>query len=80
MRKHLNITTLKSLIVCSLIFMVSCDDKKENTSETTSENILLKEWTGPYGGVPAFDKMNLDDLKTALEIGMEKNLEDINLI
>ena len=42
--------------------------------------VLLAEWTGPYGGVPAFDKMALDDLKPALETGMERSLADIDAI
>ena len=44
------------------------------------ENILLAEWTGPYGGVPAFDKMNLADLKPAIEKGMAMNLAEIDSI
>ena len=43
-------------------------------------NVLLAEWTGPYGGVPAFDKMDLDDLTPALETGMERSLADIYAI
>ncbi|MER2997911.1 M3 family metallopeptidase [Pontibacter populi] len=43
-------------------------------------NLLLTEWTGPYSGVPAFDKMNLADLKPALERGMALNLADIEAI
>lgn len=43
-------------------------------------NSLLAEWTGPFQGVPAFDKMNLDDLKPALAVGMEKQLEEIEAI
>jgi len=43
-------------------------------------NALLAVWTGPYGGVPAFDRMNLDVLKPALEAAMAKNLEEIDAI
>ncbi len=43
-------------------------------------NILLAEWTGPFGGVPAFDKMDLDALKSALEAGMAENLAEIDAI
>ena len=43
-------------------------------------NVLLAEWTGPFGGVPAFDKMDLNDLKPALETGMERGLADIDAI
>lgn len=46
----------------------------------TMENELLKEWQGPYGGVPAFDKMDLADLQPAMEKGMEKHLEEIDAI
>jgi peptidyl-dipeptidase Dcp len=44
------------------------------------DNILLAEWTGPYGGVPAFDRMDLAALKSALEMGMAKSLEEIDAI
>lgn len=44
------------------------------------ENDLLKEWKGPYGGVPAFDEMDLVDLKPAMEKGMAMNLEEIEKI
>jgi peptidyl-dipeptidase Dcp len=44
------------------------------------QNALLAEWTGPYGGVPAFDKMNLADLKPAIEQGMAAHLAEIDAI
>jgi len=44
------------------------------------QNILLAEWTGPYGGVPAFDKMKLADLKPAVEKGMAAHLAEVNTI
>jgi peptidyl-dipeptidase Dcp len=43
-------------------------------------NILLAPWAGPYGGVPAFDKMRLDDLKPAMEAGMAKQLAEYDAI
>jgi len=43
-------------------------------------NPLLAEWEGPYGGVPAFDTVKLDDLKSALEWGMERSLAEIDQI
>ncbi|GAB2771173.1 M3 family metallopeptidase [Actinomadura fibrosa] len=44
------------------------------------ENDLLKEWTGPYGGVPAFDEMDLVELRPAMEKGMALHLEEIEQI
>lgn len=45
-----------------------------------ADNTLLAEWTGLYGGVPAFDKMRLEDLKPALEFAMRKQLDEIETI
>jgi peptidyl-dipeptidase Dcp len=50
------------------------------TPEGTSNNPLLAPWTGPYGGVPAFDKMDLAAIKPALEAGMAKSLEELDAI
>ncbi len=44
------------------------------------DNPLLAKWEGPFGGVPAFDTVQLSDLKTALEWGMERNLAEIDQI
>nr|WP_262922103.1 M3 family metallopeptidase [Aquimarina acroporae] len=40
----------------------------------------MAEWTGEYGGTPAFDKVNISDVKPALEKAMELNLEEIEAI
>ena len=45
-----------------------------------ADNPLLAEWTGPYGGVPAFDRMDLAALKPALEAGMAQQLAEIDAI
>lgn len=44
------------------------------------QNALLAEWTGPYGGVPDFDKMDLADLRPALAQAMELRLAEIDAI
>ncbi len=54
----------------------SCNEQKQ----VTFDNPFLKEWSGPYGGVPAFDNMPLDSLKPALELGMKLQLEEIDNI
>ncbi len=50
------------------------------TQEQLKTNPLLAEWTGPNGGAPAFDKMDLAQLKPALEAGMAASLADIDAI
>ena len=42
--------------------------------------ILLVPWTGPYGGVPPFDKAKVDDFKPALLAGIEENRAEIAAI
>ena len=50
------------------------------TAPPDSDNVLLTDWTGPFGGVPAFDRMELDALKPALESGMANQLAEIEAI
>ena len=63
------------LLVCIHILSTSCTN-----STTDQDNILLQEWTGPYGGVPAFDKMEVADIQSAVKYGMEENLKEIEAI
>jgi peptidyl-dipeptidase Dcp len=44
------------------------------------DNPLLQPWTGPYGGVPPFDKVRVADFKPALEAAMAENLSQIDRI
>jgi peptidyl-dipeptidase Dcp len=41
---------------------------------------LLAPWTGPYGGVPPFDKINIKDFKPALLKAMDMSRADIKAI
>ncbi len=74
------ITTLFATILFITLAFTSCKENKQTTKNMTENNILLQEWTGPYGGVPAFDKMNLTDIKPAIEKGMELKLQEIDEI
>lgn len=49
-------------------------------SMAQTNNPLTQKWTGPYGGVPAFDKAKVSDVKAALEFGMAENLKEIDAI
>lgn len=80
MGKYISSATFKFLVFCTLIIVTSCNQNKEKKEAMNGTNILLEEWTGPYDGVPAFDKMNINDIKSALEIGMKENLADIDAI
>lgn len=65
------------LLFFTLMILASCKQEKK---ELIHDNILLKEWTGPYGGVPAFDQINIKDIKPAMLKGMELKLKEIDAI
>ena len=52
----------------------------EATTAQLTSNPLLAEWAGEHGGQPAFDKMDLAQLKPAMEAGMAAHLAEIDAI
>lgn len=67
------------LFLALLSLSIACNQQEEK-EKPMIDNPLLQEWTGPYGGVPAFDKMKLEDVKDAMITGMDMHLEDIDAI
>jgi len=49
-------------------------------AEPVAVNPLLEPWTGPYGGVPPFDKVQLSDFRPGLEQSMAMALEAVDRI
>jgi peptidyl-dipeptidase Dcp len=49
-------------------------------AEATVQNPLLAPWTGPYGGVPPFDKVKVEDFAPALEAAMAEQLAEVDKI
>ena len=43
-------------------------------------NPLLEQWTGPFNGVPPFDKVVVADFKPALETAIQESLTEISKI
>jgi peptidyl-dipeptidase Dcp len=48
--------------------------------QRASTNPLLSPWTGPYGGVPPFDRVAVADFEAAIEAGMADQLARIDAI
>ncbi|RAJ16831.1 peptidyl-dipeptidase Dcp [Olleya aquimaris] len=71
--------TILSTVICAMLLTTSCKNETE-TNKTMSDNVLLQDYTGPYGGVPAFDKMSVDLIEPAVLEGMEQGLKDIEAI
>ena len=58
-----------------ILTMFGCNQtNKENV------NLLLKPWDGPFEGVPAFDKVKVEDVEEAMLTAMELHLEEIQTI
>jgi len=77
MNKNLFKVTAASAAVLFLLFTYMSSESK---SAAAAANPLTAEWTGPYGGIPPFDKVKVADFKPAIEAGMAENLADVEKI
>ena len=60
-------------------------NKVSETSDTSSatnfvENTILQKWTGPYDGVPPWDKVKVADFPQAFQATMDKVKAEVNAI
>ena len=69
-----------SLLMISIMLIACQNNSEKETMKIPEDNVLLQDWKGDYGGVPAFDKMKLDQLEEAMKIGMELHLEELDSI
>ena len=61
-------------LLLGCVFITSC------TTKTGVNNPLLHEWTGAYGGLPAFDQIDIADVEDAMVAGMELSLAEMESI
>ncbi|SDG57669.1 M3 family metallopeptidase [Psychroflexus sediminis] len=66
----------KLLILSFLALNLACT-QEESKDKIMTENTLLKDWDGPYEGVPNFDSMKLEDLEPAMDYAIKKHLQEI---
>jgi peptidyl-dipeptidase Dcp len=50
------------------------------TNAQNNPNAFLNNWSGPYGGVPAFADYKLKDLKPAIETAIQEKLTEMDAI
>ena len=76
------------------IALVACEAKNETAPETKdmseqtdtmlsadlAENTILQPWTGPYDGVPAWDKVKVSDFPAAFQATMDKVKAEVNAV
>jgi peptidyl-dipeptidase Dcp len=63
---------ITSILIGSTVLTMNAQNIKDNP--------LLKDWTGNYGGVPAFNQYKISDLKPALEFAIQEKLNEVNAI
>jgi len=68
------------LATASALALITFSPVEAADMNTAATNPLLAPWTGPYGGVPAFDKVKVADLQPALEAAMAQQLVAIEQI
>jgi len=61
------------------IYQASADLDTASSFDAATDP-LTAPWSGPYGGVPPFDKVKIADFKPALEAAMAEDLKEIDAI
>ena len=67
---------LTSIFVAALV--LGCKEEQVNKNsamDKSTENVFLKKWEGDYNGVPAFDEMELSQLKPAMQKAMKMHCQ-----
>jgi peptidyl-dipeptidase Dcp len=54
--------------------------ERNRLTALADQDPLLKAWTGPYGGVPPWDKLDVETFPKALELGLGLLLAEVDVI
>ena len=77
-------TTMTALGFAVVVALSGCTSTTELTQasniQVSQENVLLQPFSGPFQGVPQFDKMDLADLTPAFEAGIAEHLADVDKV
>jgi len=63
-----------------ILFFVMSTTTFSLSAQSESQNALLQKWTGPYGGIPAFDACKVSDFTSAIESAIRENSKEIETI
>jgi peptidyl-dipeptidase Dcp len=72
-------TLLATAGACALL-ATTPTHAETNAAAAKPGEVLLAPWTGPFGGVPPFDRAQVTDLQPALDAGMALQLAEIDRI
>ncbi len=76
---------MRALLLTAAVAVAGCStvsDVTDTTTETPAApaNPLTAAWTGPYGGVPPFDRVRIADFEPGVRAGMAAHLAEIDAI
>jgi peptidyl-dipeptidase Dcp len=70
--------------LAAAVSVASCGETPQDPPSAPAHepatNKMLEAWTGPYGGVPAFDQMDIADIAPAMEAAMARSLAELEVI
>lgn len=58
----------------------STTPKTAGEQQVMTESVLLKEWVGPYGGVPPWRQIKTDEFLPSFDVAIEQSTADIEAI
>ena len=71
---------LTTLLACAILSSTLMTTTTPAATPATPHNALLDDWTGPYGGIPPFDRIHTADFEPALTAGMAAQWQEIETI
>lgn len=73
--------TTKSIYLIILAAAITgCGQTEQKNKNMTKDNPLLEKWSGPYNGVPPFDKIKVEQFVPAFEAAMAEKQKEIDAI
>ena len=79
--KLITVSINLSLPLLGLMSMVSGPVWAQDSTNHQGENsVLLKKWDGPYGGVPPWRSIRVEDFQPAFDVGIEMSTADYEKI
>jgi peptidyl-dipeptidase Dcp len=67
-------------IWCCLMTVLTASPATADVPTGAPGSVLLAPWMGPFGGVPPFDRVRIEDFRPALESGMKEQIAEIDAI
>lgn len=70
------LASLSAIVVATLALCITSQAQDKNSMAQQ----MTTEWTGPYGGVPPWDRVEVTAFPAAFELAIEENLQEIESI